>query len=204
MQNTGGTEKTIHRNSYRLYSLPLKASKANANEYETEAKEDLLDIKEEVVRRLRECKSSSLTDAEKWFLAQAKSRIQDIGNQVGQTQKVKNALGALDPVLRSSAQYLFIRNKIGSKDGFSEKEISTIANCLVGLRAQVSHEYTLSSFDDLQAEFVRFLEILVHTQMLKRAGVDNYGIELIIGIVFHCNNRMMENILEMNKMNEKT
>ena len=96
----------------------------------------------------------------------------------------------------SSGKYLFVRNRIGSENGFTEKEIAQIASCLVKLRAQVSHEYSLSSFDDLQAEYIHFLEILVYAQMMKRARIDDAGIELLMGIVFHCNYTYMHQILK--------
>ena len=87
----------------------------------------------------------------------------------------------------SSAKHLFIREKMGTENGFSSDNVNKIAKKVVALRGQVSHEYTLLEFDDIQTEYVLFLEIIVYCMMLKRAGIDDDGIELIIGIVFNCN-----------------
>ena len=105
---------------------------------------------------------------------------------------MKNVINELNPVLNKCAEHLFIRSRIGSKDGFSSKEIKQIVVKIVGMRALVSHAYTLEKFDDIQAEYIHFLEILVHAQMLKRAGIDDDGIVLIIGILFHCNFAYMD------------
>ncbi len=161
--------------------------KANITAYETEPPEDLSRIKNSVVQKIHECSNDLLSDYEKSFLLQAENNIQNIGNQVGQTRKIKNVIHTFSPTLKSSAEYLFTRKHIGSKEGFNDKEIEMIAKELVGLRATVSHEYSLLAFDDFQTEYVHFLEILVHAQMLKRAGIDDVGIELLIGLIFHCN-----------------
>lgn len=109
---------------------------------------------------------------------------------------MKNVICALEPIFRSSAKHLFIRGRLGSNDGFSSEEINKIVKQIVGLRAQTSHEYTLTELNDEQTEYVRFLEILVYSQMLKRAGIDNEGIEILIGIVFNCNFVFMEKLLK--------
>ena len=177
--------------------------KANIKEYETEPVEDYSNLKKEIVRKIQECATSSKTDSEKEFLSKAGNAILNLGNQAGQTKKVKNVLHVLNNALQSSAEHLFIRGKIGTKSGFSSEEINRISKELVGLRALVSHEYSLSAFDDLQAEYIHFLEILVHAQMLKRAGIDDAGIELIIGIVFHCNFKYMEFLQKGNTKGEE-
>jgi len=177
--------------------------KANICVYETSPVVDYSKIRENVIGKIHECSNLTLTDFERQFLADAENSIQRMGYQIGQNRKVKNVLHVLAPALRSSAENLFIRNKIGSKSGFNDEEISQISKELVGLRAQVSHEYSLSSFDDLQAEYIHFLEILVHAQMLKRADIDDAGIELIIGIVFHCNFKYTEFLQKGNTQGEE-
>lgn len=177
--------------------------KANIRSYETEPAEDFSSLKKEIVQKIKECASSSMTDSEKEFLSRAENTIQNLGNQAGQSKKVKNVLRVLNNAFHSSAEHLFVRGKIGTKNGFNEEEINRISKELVGLRALVSHEYSLSAFDDLQAEYIHFLEILVHAQMLKRAGIDDSGIELIIGIVFHCNFIYMENLQKEIQKEEK-
>ena len=178
--------------------------KANKHIYETGPTEDYETIKQDVIQKIHECSSSNLTDAERQFLLQAKSSIQRLGTQTGQVKKVKNVLQALDPALKTSAIHLFPRQRLGNEHGFTEAEISKIAKEIVGLRALVSHDYSLSSFTDIQAEYVHFLEILVHAQMLKRAGIDDTGIEQIIGILFHCNFKYMDNLLNKNQADKES
>lgn len=178
--------------------------KANKHIYETGPTEDYKTIKQDVIQKIQECSSSNLTDAERQFILQAKSSIQQLGTQTGQVKKIKNVLQTLGIALKTSAIHLFPRQRLGNEDGFTKEEITKIAKEIVGLRALVSHEYSLSSFTDNQAEYVHFLEILVHAQMLKRAGIDDTGIELIIGILFHCNFKYLEGILNKSQTDEET
>lgn len=168
--------------------------KANQKAFELAPPDDLTTIKGTLVKKIHECNSEKLTESEKHFIEEAEQRIQQLGNQVGQTRKMANVITALSPALMSSAKRLFIREKIGNAKGFSQKEINRIAQKTVGLRSQVSHEYTLVSFDDFQAEYVHFLEIIVHAQMLKRAGIDDGGIELLLDLVFSCNGSHMKQL----------
>lgn len=174
--------------------------KANEKAYEPKEHENLDVIKSFLIQKIHECKSKDLTSNERNFVSQAEDKIRQIGNQTGQARKIKNVISALGPALRSSADHLFIRGKLGNKDGFSSSEINTIAQKMVDLRSQIAHEYTLTAFDDFQAEYVRFLEVLVHAQMLKRAGIDDTGIELLIDLVFHCNFTHMGHLVSKNEV----
>lgn len=190
-----------HRTDYYPEIIPLLFAAfeseyaANKTFYETVPEEDIGALKEKMLEKLTDCITDDMSGADKAFIAQAKNSIKNLGNQVGQTRKMQNVIGALEPIFRSSAQHLFIRGRLGSSDGFSSEEINKIVKQIVGLRAQISHEYTLTELNDEQTEYVRFLEILVYSQMLKRAGIDNEGIEILIGIVFNCNFVFMEKLL---------
>lgn len=54
------------------------------------------------------------------------------------------------------------------------------------------HDGEKSTFSDDEAPYVHFLEILVYSMILKRAGIPDERIELIIGVIFHCNYVAME------------
>lgn len=168
---------------------------ASVSIYETEPYEDLTPIKEKIIQRIQDCFSDELSETERKFIDQAKNSVKNTGNKVGQTKKIKNVLQVLNPALMSSAKHLFIREKMGTENGFSSDNVNKIAKKVVALRGRVSHEYTLLEFDDIQTEYVRFLEIIVYCMMLKRAGIDDDGIELIIGIVFNCNSVRTEKML---------
>lgn len=159
----------------------------NSKIYDLPNTTDMDNIKAHILQKLNECDNGKLTKNEKVFLRQAKERVNNLGSQTGQTRKVKNVCRTIEPIIKKSAEYLFIRARLGTTDGFTSKEINQIAEKVVALRAQGVHEHSLLSFNDEQAEYVHFLEILVYVQILKRAGVDDAGIELLIGVVFHCN-----------------
>lgn len=164
--------------NYKIYNLPNST--------------DIGYIKSNVIKKIRECNTGVLTEAEAVFLKQAEDRINSLGTQTGQTRKIKNVYHVIEPAIKRSAEHLFIRSALGTADGFSEKEINQIAGKIVALRSQAAHEHSILSFSEEQAEYIHFLEILVYAQMLKRAGIDNTGIELLIGVVFHCNFVFME------------
>lgn len=149
-------------------------------------------IKSKVLKKISECNTGELTETEKVFLRQVENRINSLGIQTGQTRKIKNVYHIMEPAIKRSAEHLFIRANLGTADGFSEKEINQIAGKIVALRSQAAHEHSILSFSDEQTEYIRFLEILIYAQMLKRAGIDDAGIELLIGVVFHCNFVFME------------
>ncbi len=49
---------------------------------------------------------------------------------------------------------------------------------------------------DEQTEYIHFLEVLIYVQMLKRAKIDDDGIELLIGLVFGCNSTYLYHIAD--------
>ena len=169
--------------------------RANIEKYETEPAEDLAKIREKAISNIQECLNEDISDSERKFLVQVQNSVKNIGNQAGQNRKIKNVLQTLNSALLKSAQHMFIREKLGTAAGFSADDVKRIAKEVVALRSQVSHEYSLLAFDDIQTEYVRFLEIIVYCMMLKRAGIDDDGIELIIGIIFNCNSVRIEKML---------
>ena len=72
------------------------------------------------------------------------------------------------------------------KGSLQEKEIKKIAIFLAGQRGSVAHGGFTSMFSDVDAQKIRFLEILTYAQMLKRVGLGDLDIERIIGAVFYC------------------
>ena len=55
------------------------------------------------------------------------------------------------------------------------------------LRVSMSHGDSTSSFSDEDAQLIRFFEILIYSQTLKRIGFSDSDIERIIGALFGCN-----------------
>lgn len=187
-----GAEDYITEDITTLFSAFESEYKANLSLFRDREMTDINAIKSEVIQHIYQCDTMNLNSNEKLFLNQAIEQIKRLGTQTGQTKKLKNVITYFEPILLSSAENLFIRNHIGNKSGFTKEEISTIATKIVNLRSQASHEYTLVEYSEIQAEYLHFLEILVYIQMLKRAGIDDSGIELIIGVLFHCNHIYMK------------
>ena len=70
--------------------------------------------------------------------------------------------------------------------------INKIAKTIIRFRGKVIHDGEKSTFSDEETPYVRFLEILVYSMILKRVGIPDKGIELITGVIFHCNYAAME------------
>lgn len=147
-------------------------------------------IKSKVISSIRNCDDMSLSKEERDYIRLSIEKVKGIGSQVGQKQKIKNMYSLLEPAIKSSVAYFF-----GSRaDDELHMDVGTIAKEIVGLRSQVSHEYTISTFTDQQARFIRLLEIIVYAQILRRAGIDNDGIEMIIGLTFGTNSAFWKTI----------
>ena len=85
-----------------------------------------------------------------------KQQAENLGKQPGQRRKVKNVLLALRDSLKSSVGYLLMRQNMKLDNGYGDKEIKTIAEHIVELRSQLSHDTTIITFDEKQNE-VAFL-----------------------------------------------
>lgn len=70
---------------------------------------------------------------------------------------------------------------------YRNKDVKTIAKELTALRAKIAHDNYCEELNNNEIENIRFLEILAYSMFLKRAEIDDNGIELIIGCVFKCN-----------------
>jgi len=68
-----------------------------------------------------------------------------------------------------------------------------ISKTIMRFRGKVIHDGEKNTFSDDETPYVRFLEILVYSMILKRVGIPDKEIELIIGVIFHCNYVAMEN-----------
>ena len=70
---------------------------------------------------------------------------------------------------------------------FYLKELKKIANFLVKERGKIAHGGFSGAFSDVDAQKIRFLEIITYAQLLKRIGLKETDIERVIGAVFGCN-----------------
>lgn len=147
--------------------------------------------KNEIIQFIREKRQSDTKDMEK-FYQDIETRINQYGTEVGQSRKIINAYNALSDALQSSMQNIFLTLPDKKADFPNKQEIKKIANFLLNLRGKVIHRYEKNVFSIEEQQYVQFLEILLYSMILKRAGVSNKGIEHMIGSAFSCNFSYMD------------
>lgn len=144
-------------------------------------------IKSELMIFFERNKSNNLKSEEKEFLENAKNRIKQLGTQFSQRKKIVNAYQVLRGAIDSSIKNIFYLPEFRIDGALQIKELKIIAEWLTNQRGTVAHGGFIGSFSDLDAQKIRFLEILTYSQMLKRVGLDDKDIERVIGAVFGCN-----------------
>lgn len=168
----------------------------SAFESECHAKEDLYErvddnnvktIKDTLVAQLDEYTKKELTEDELDFLKNAKNRILQLGTQFGQTMKIVNAYQVLHEALDNSIKNIFYLKELKLKGPLQMNEIKKIAVFLARQRGKVAHGSFSGTFSDVDAQKIRFLEIITYAQLLKRVDLEDADIERIIGAVFKCN-----------------
>lgn len=150
-------------------------------EYVYTSDELLRNIKKDLMMTINLIRKSASNDKEKVFLDNARERVTQLGTQYGQEKKIINAYDSLQNIIHGSIQFLF-------PTGFNIKEVSS---SLSKLRAKIAHDNLYRELTDKELLNIRFLDVLSYIMLLKRAGVDDCSIELIIGAVFHCNFKYM-------------
>lgn len=155
--------------------------------YENVDATQIQSIKELSISILEEIPQNALKDEEKRFLSEAKNRITQIGTQFGQKRKIVNAFNVLRHAMNGSLKNILYRTKFVSEKSWNDSTISSIAQWLVDLRGTIVHGDSTSSFSDEDAQLIRFFEILIYSQTLKRIGLSDSDIERIIGALFGCN-----------------
>lgn len=144
-------------------------------------------IKDVIISQIDDYPTQGLKQEELSFLENAKQRIMQLGTQLGQTKKIMNAYHVLHNALDKSVENIFYLPEFRLKGHIKDKDLKIIAEFLAGQRGAVAHGGFSSLFTDVDAQKIRFLEILTYAQMLKRVGLEDSDIERIIGAVFYCN-----------------
>ncbi len=158
---------------------------ADKEKYEMANDIHLKKIKSEIEKRIKEIPKNGLNSEEKEFIDIANARIAQIGTQLGQKKRITNAYYILKGALEGSlARILYLYPTDEYKN---DKIIESVAARLVELRGKIVHGGFIEELTDVDAQCIRFLEILVYTQMLKRAGLEETEIERSIGVIFACN-----------------
>lgn len=136
---------------------------------------DLKEMKDDIVKFISSKPDTNELIAD--FKKEATNRIQTLGKKPGLKQKINNAFECNKDSLEKSLSMLFPR----------VKEIKECAKILSNLRGKVLHNDSGYVFDDKELECIRFLDILQFVMVLRRANYTSNEIEIIIGVLFHCN-----------------
>ena len=76
-----------------------------------------------------------------------------------------------------------------------QKSVEKAATCFVDLRGKVLHNDTGYIFNDIESESIRFVEVLQYVMLLKRAGYTDQEIEILLGLLYYCNNEYMKQLM---------
>lgn len=154
----------------------------NSEEYLQQNDEPLRLVKNDLLNCIQALKKNTAKDIERSFLDNARNRISQLGTQYGQEKKIINAYYKIEDIFKESMTFLF-------PHGFKIKEL---ASRVSKLRAKIAHDNLYRELTDEEARDIRFMEVLSYILLLKRAGLKDETIELVIGAVFHCNFKYMD------------
>ena len=121
------------------------------------------------------------------FLDEVKNRIKQIGKQYGQKRKIINAYYNMKNALKSSIEHVFYLPQLKIIGDIEDKDLNKISQRLVDLRSSIAHGDFICDIDDVDAQKIRFLEILTYSLLLQRIGLKDCDIERVIGVIFSCN-----------------
>lgn len=170
-----------------IFSAFEAESHAATDIYEKKDATKVQAIKEAFLEIINVFPQKILKTEETDYLDEARNRLSQIGTQYGQRRKIINAYKYLQNALDSSIENIFYLPEYKLTGRLKNEDIKTIATFLAEKRGTVAHGGFIGEFSDVQAQKIRFLEILTYAQMLKRIGLDDLEIERVIGVVFGCN-----------------
>lgn len=168
---------------------------ADKKNYECVDDSGIVALRTQMLKQLKQVQINKDNPEEKQFLDNACGRLSQLGTQFGQKKKIAHAFEVLSPALNSSIENIFIFPEMRYKAPLTSEQIDTIAGAIAALRGTIVHGDFSGEFTEVQGKLLRFFEILIYAQMLKRACVDYEGIELIVGAVFHCNHVLINKII---------
>ena len=91
---------------------------------------------------------------------------------------------------------IFYLHKLKNFEVLDNDDINDFAKFLAKMRGKKTHSGSILEFTDKEAQIIRFFEVLVYSQILKRAKLSDSEIELVVGSVFGVNQLMFEKSLE--------
>ena len=164
---------------------------SNPDLYEKADDSSFREIKADIIEFIQKKKAED-AGKNREFYNGIEERVKQYGTQIGQMRKILTAYDCLSAALQNSMQNIFFLPSFSIDGTPTQDDIKKIADRIMAFRGKVIHEGDKSIFSDDETPYVRFLEILVYSMLLKRVGIPDKGIELIIGVIFHCNYVAME------------
>ena len=177
-----------------IFSAFEDECKAEKEIYEKVDDKLIADKKTELVSIIEKLEFSN--DEEKDFINQAKDKILKLGTEFGQKNKIVNAYKVLSGALMQSIKNIFYLHKLKNFEVLDDDDINDFAKFLAKMRGKKTHSGSILEFTDKEAQIIRFFEVLVYSQILKRAKLSDSEIELVVGSVFGVNQLMFEKSLE--------
>jgi hypothetical protein len=164
---------------------------SNPDLYEKADDSSFREIKADIIEFIQKKKAED-AGKNREFYNGIEERVKQYGTQIGQMRKILTAYDCLSAALQNSMQNIFFLPSFSIDGTPTQDDIKKIADRIMAFRGKVIHEGDKSIFSDDEMPYVRFLEILAYSMLLKRVGIPDKGIELIIGVIFHCNYVAME------------
>ena len=165
---------------------------SNHDLYEKADDSPFRNIKDEIIEFIQK-KRAEENDDNEWFYNSVEERINQFGTQIGQEKKLLRAYSVLANALQTSMKNIFFMPSFSISEVPTQDDIIKISKTIMRFRGRVIHDGEKNTFSDDETPYVRFLEILVYSMILKRADIPDKGIELIIGVIFNCNYIAIEN-----------
>lgn len=158
--------------------------------YEKTNDTELQPLRNNIIRLLEEVEPICQMESEKWFVQEAKGRIQQLGTQIGQANKVKKAYEVLSEAVDPSIKDILWRWHFTNPSHLDESEIKRISKLLSTIRGKKAHGNDVEELSEEEVQAIRLLELINYTQMLLRAGISNTDAAMISGAVF-CSNQLL-------------
>lgn len=157
-------------------------------------------IRDTIIRALDEIEPICQMEGEKWFVQEAKGRIQQLGTQIGQASKVKKAYEILSETVDPSVENILWRWHFDNPSHLNESEIKMISKLLSKIRGKKAHGNNVEELTEKDVQAIRLLELINYIQILLRAGISKADAAMISGAGFGSNELLLER--EMSLLHE--
>lgn len=156
--------------------------KANKDVYGRIDLTPIQDIRIKVKNRIEELADEAMNPDEIAYMRKIQSSVSQVYTQLSLKQKIIKAYESLEDIMFDNVPAIFFRT-IKYSDR-SKYNINKISSKISDLRNKYSHGDTIASLDDEDSEYIRFLEILIYSMLLKRMEFLDEEISDIVRSIF--------------------